>query len=141
MSVETTDNSDLIEEALNQACERALTRIGLQAERYAKEALTKQEAVKTGNLRDSIAFKVNESEKAVTVGTNVDYGIYVEYGTKKMPERPFIKPAATEHSEVYKNIVKSELKNIHGVSISEQITKKLRRIYCTKWRTGRSSFF
>lgn len=112
MSVETnvTDNSDLLETLLNTATERALTRIGLQAERYAKEALTKQKAVDTGRLRDSVAFAVDGS--SVAVGTNVEYGVYIEYGTQKMEKRPFIKPAATEHGEVYKNIVKDELKNV-----------------------------
>lgn len=112
MSVETnvTDNSDLLEALLNMATERALTRMGLQAERYAKEALTRQKAVDTSRLRDSVAFAVDGS--TVAVGTNVEYGVYIEYGTKKMAKRPFIKPAATEHSEVYKNIVKDELKNV-----------------------------
>lgn len=108
--IDVTDNSDLLETLLNTATERALTRIGLQAERYAKEALTKQKAVDTSRLRDSVTFAVDGS--TVVVGTNVEYGVYVEYGTKKMAKRPFIKPAATEHSEVYKNIVKDELKNV-----------------------------
>lgn len=47
-----------------------------------------------------------ENEKAVYIGTNVEYAAYVEFGTEKMAERPFLKPAATEHSEEYKRIAK-----------------------------------
>lgn len=103
MSVEYTDNSDEVLAALGGAMERALTRIGLQAERYAKEECP----VDTGNLRNSITNAVDD--KSAYVGTNVEYAPYVELGTSRAKAQPFIKPAATEHSDVYKRIVQDEL--------------------------------
>lgn len=51
-----------------------------------------------------------DEDKAVYVGTNVDYGPFVELDTSKMNAFPFLKPAATEHTDVYKRIVEDELK-------------------------------
>ena len=52
-----------------------------------------------------------ENEKAVYIGTNVEYAKPVELGTSKMAARPFLKPAATEHSEEYKRIMEAALKS------------------------------
>lgn len=102
-TIRITDNSDLVGEEFEQACERALTRIGLQAETYAKRECP----VDTGNLRNSITNAVDD--KSAYVGTNVEYAPYVELGTSRAKAQPFIKPAATEHSDVYKRIVQDEL--------------------------------
>lgn len=102
-TIRITDNSDLVGEEFQQACERALTRIGLQAETYAKRECP----VDTGNLRNSITNAVDD--KSAYVGTNVEYAPYVELGTSRAKAQPFIKPAATEHSDVYKRIVQDEL--------------------------------
>lgn len=49
--------------------------------------------VDTGNLRQSIAFDVDEDAKSTIVGTNVHYAPYVELGTVKMKAQPFLRPA------------------------------------------------
>lgn len=58
------------------------------------EAEAKQRApVDTGLLRNSIqAAQVAPFYWRVTVGAN--YGVYVEWGTRFMPARPFLLPAA-----------------------------------------------
>ena len=99
-------NGEEIGELFEQACERALTRIGLQGESFAK----KKCPVDTGNLRNSISNKVEMSEKSAYIGTNVEYAPYVELGTRKMAAQPFLAPAATEHSGVYKRIIEDEMK-------------------------------
>ena len=53
----------------------------------------------------------NAKEEAVYIGTNVEYAPYVEMGTQRTKAQPFIKPAATEHSEEYIRIAKSCLQN------------------------------
>lgn len=106
-TIRITDNSDLVGEEFEQACERALTRIGFQAETFAKEKCP----VDTGNLRNSISNKVQMSgENSVYIGTNVAYAQYVELGVRGRTGRPFIKPAASEHSDVYRRILEDELK-------------------------------
>jgi len=73
-----------------EAIRIALMRGALQIELAAKEMC----AVDTGRLRGSITTDKRYIQKfLVMVGTNVDYGPYVEFGTKKMDARPFLFPA------------------------------------------------
>lgn len=106
MSYSYKDNTDEVLRGLSDAMERALTRIGLEAEGYAK----KECPVDTGNLRNSITHEVVQSEKAVYIGTNVEYAAYVELGTVRTKAKPYLKPAATEHSTVYKRIMEEEMR-------------------------------
>lgn len=99
----TVDNTDAVKGGLKSAFARALERIGLQAEGYAKDLCP----VDTGNLRNSITH--TSDGKAAYIGTNVTYGKYVELGTVKMAARPYLRPAAADHAGTYRNIVKDEL--------------------------------
>jgi HK97 gp10 family phage protein len=105
MEIKFTDNSAEILKAFEQATERALEKIGLAAEGYAK----KLAPVDTGRLRNSISHEVDGQE--VYIGSNVEYAPYVELGTSKQKAQPFLKPAATEHSGTYRAILESEYKN------------------------------
>lgn len=53
----------------------------------------------------------DDAQKAVYVGTNVEYATYVHDGTKKMKPNRFIKNAVTKYKDEYKAIVERELKN------------------------------
>lgn len=53
--------------------------------------------VDTGTLRASIATEVKD--KTATVGTNVHYAAYVEYGTVKMKAQPYLRPALDENKD------------------------------------------
>lgn len=97
------DNSALVKDGLKSAFARALERIGLQAEGYAKDLCP----VDTGNLRNSITH--TSDGKAAYIGTNVEYAPYVELGTRRMAAQPYLKPAAANHTGTYANIVKDEL--------------------------------
>jgi len=56
------------------------------------EAMAKQSCpVDTGRLRASI--KYTPGILSCTVGTNVNYGPYVEFGTRRMAARAFLYPA------------------------------------------------
>ena len=103
------DNIPSIEAEVEAAVGRALEMIGLQAEKHAKEALTKQGAVDTGRLRNSVTHQVI-SETAVAVGTSVEYAPYIEFGTSKMNARPYIKPAVENYQNEYKIIIENELR-------------------------------
>lgn len=130
MKIKIIDNSDLVKEELQAACLRALEKCGLTAEGYAKMLCP----VDTGNLRNSITHQVQESEQAAYVGTNSEYGPYVELGTgiyypggRPTPwayqdakgnwhmtngqrAKPYLKPAVADHVSTYKGIIESELK-------------------------------
>lgn len=107
MNVEFTDNSKQVLSEFDQAIARALTRISMQAEGYAKDLCP----VDTGNLQNSITNAPDFEERAVYIGTNVEYAGYVELGTAKQPAQPYLKPAVADHAQTYKNIVDNEMKN------------------------------
>lgn len=54
---------------------------------------------------------LNASGIDVYVGSNVEYAAYVEMGTAKMKAQPYLKPAAANHAQTYRNIVEDEMKN------------------------------
>ena len=107
MSFSFKDNTNDVLFGLDTAIDRALARIGFQAEGYAKDLCP----VDTGRLRGSITNEVASEEKAVYIGTNVEYAPYVELGTSRQRAQPYLKPAAANHRRTYENILKDELKN------------------------------
>jgi len=109
MVVINKNNADLIAENIGNAIAVALEEIGLAAERYAKENLTKNKSVDTGRLRNSVTHAINMDEKAVYVGTNVEYGPYVELGTSRSRAKPYLQPAAEQHEKTYKAILKRHM--------------------------------
>jgi HK97 gp10 family phage protein len=76
--------SSEIEKALSQAVRKAAFMLEAEAKRLAP--------VDTGHLRNSIQTSA-EGMKA-TVGTNVEYAVFQEYGTHRQSGRPFMRPAA-----------------------------------------------
>lgn len=132
MSDTFVDNSEEVLKAFDDACLRALERCGLQAEGYAKDLCP----VDTGALRNSITHKVDPSEPAAYIGTNMSYAPYVEFGTghystvgggtskskwfyigddgkghvgMPMKAQPFLKPAVADHTQTYRNIINDEM--------------------------------
>lgn len=130
ISVDLTDNSPEVLEAMRQQAQVALEMCGLLAEGYAKLNITEQKAVDTGNLRNSITHKVDPDELACYVGTNVEYAPYIEFGTGEfsqtggrqtpwvykgsdgnfymttgMQPRPYLRPAINDHMDEYKQVI------------------------------------
>ena len=127
------DNSQAIFQELYNKTARALVRIGEQARGYAQDLCP----VDTGNLRNSITYRVDMADKSTTIGTVVEYGPYVEFGTGEFATvgvgrhtpwvyqdgngdwhwtrgniaQPFLKPAIANHGQTYMNIWEDELKN------------------------------
>lgn len=99
------DNRREVAEAIDKAVAAALEEMGLACEGYAKLACP----VDTGRLRSSITHMTKPSDDAVYVGTNVEYGPCVELGTVHMEARPFLKPAAADHADVYREILRRRL--------------------------------
>lgn len=106
MAIKFTNNLPLFQSAYQKALQNGLDAIGMTAETHAK----KDAPVDTGRLRNSITYAVDTGEKAVYIGTNVEYAPYVELGTSRQKAQPFLRPAATEHSEQYKRIMEAALK-------------------------------
>lgn len=100
-----TDNTEQVTQGIKAAINVALEKIGLLAEGYAQMKCP----VDTDNLRASITHVVSEGEKAVYIGTNVEYAPYVELGTSKQKAQPYLRPAATEHVNQYRQVLKNTL--------------------------------
>ena len=51
--------------------------------------------IDTGVLVKSIMSETHRSQNSIEtrVGTNIDYGLYLELGTEKMAPRPWLRPA------------------------------------------------
>lgn len=99
------DNRREVAEAIDKAVASALEEMGLACEGYAKLACP----VDTGRLRSSITHMTKPSDDAVYVGTNVEYGPCVELGTVHMEARPFLKPAAADHADAYRAILRRHM--------------------------------
>lgn len=131
-----TDNTADILRRLGDAKERALERMGMQGEGYAKDLVP----VDTGALRNTITHKVDPAADEVYIGSNSKYAAYVETGTgegydgslggagrptpwvyqdekgdwhhtRGQDPQPFLRPAVTDHMGTYRNILKDELEN------------------------------
>ena len=132
-SFEFINNVPKVLKDFDEACIRALTRMGMQGRDYASDLAPIAED-NGGTLAQSIDFTVDEENKECYVGTPKEYGIYVEMGTgmyvdegRKTPwvykdektgewvttrgqkAQPYLKPAITDHIDTYKNIVKDEM--------------------------------
>lgn len=83
MSADITinDNTAQTLRDLADAIEAGLEAIGQQAASHAKTTITQAGRVDTGALRNSVESLVEPGEKAVYIGTNIEYAIYHEYGT------------------------------------------------------------
>lgn len=136
MDVHFTDNSGEVRRNFQEVLEKALIEMGIEAEAHAKEIITAKGAVDTGRLRNSITFAIGgesanissysadrgeggtysgtapkRNMPCVYVGTNVDYAVWIETGTSRMAERPFIRPAVEDFRDEYKEILENNLKN------------------------------
>lgn len=97
---------------LKQKKAQALEVIGGKAETYAKKLCPVGTPESTGikgyiggTLRNSITHQQYDEDTEV-IGSNVEYAPYVELGTRKMKARPYLRPAAEDHTTEYKAVVK-----------------------------------
>lgn len=102
------DGSDEFERRLRAAVARSLEEIGLAAEGYAKRRCP----VDTGRLRGSITHEAEAIAHGgkVAVGADVEYAAYVELGTRRQKAQPYLRPAANDHKDEYREILKKNLK-------------------------------
>lgn len=114
------DNSEEMVEYMQQQLETALMTIGQKAEDFAKG----DTPVDTGRLRNSINWATNTGsgdgddapkgtpEKGtVYIGTNVEYGVYVEYGDMKhkVGKKHFLRDAMADNGDYFKELIRAAL--------------------------------
>ena len=107
MIVKLLDNSQQVLYALQGAQYKALDTVGYAAESNVKLLVP----VDTGRLKGSIGHYVDD--KSVIIGTNVEYGEYVE--TNDNARHPnggqahFLRDGITKHQSEYKEMFKQAL--------------------------------
>lgn len=105
IDVKITDNHDKVIQALQQQAREALEAIGQQAVKNAKSTVP----VDTGNLKNSLTYDVSDGN--VKVGTDVEYGKYVELGSvHNHSASHFLLNAMQGHVGEYKKTIESNLK-------------------------------
>lgn len=125
VTVKFDDNSPQVLAALKKATNRGLLACGEKAVKYARDELARPKPHKSGpvrpniitkNLYNSLDYDVQTKgrEEEAIIGVKkgkADYASYVELGTRKSWAYPFLKPAATQHTGEYKQILADSLKN------------------------------
>ena len=99
-----------VQSAKDRAIEKFLTEAGLHlAGESQRELENNPRRIDTGNLRNSITSQVETAERAVYVGTNVEYGIYVHEGTMYMAANRFLKNAFERNESQIQAKAKADL--------------------------------
>lgn len=58
-----------------------------------------------GDLMRSIAYEMSPDRQAAFVGTNLDYGFFLEIGTKTMAARPYLRATMMKEQDTISKIV------------------------------------
>ena len=130
------DNSEAVKRELERAAIRGLIKASMLVEGQAVLLAP----VDKGGLRDSIGYKVDESELVAYIGTNCEYAIYVEFGvgefaengngrkggwvyktpngevrfTYGMPPQPYLRPAFRRNQKAIRDILADCLRELGG---------------------------
>lgn len=105
------DNSDVFLNEFDKKAESVLTEIGIHLTTESQDELENNpRRIDTGNLRNSISNRYVGEEKAVYIGTNVEYGVYVHEGTVKMSPNKFLRNAVERNLDQIQDLIKNELK-------------------------------
>lgn len=105
IDVKITDNHDKFIQALQQQLHDAFEEIGKQAVANAKSTVP----VNTGNLKNSIDYSVSDDD--VKIGTDVEYGKYVEFGSiHNHTASHFLLNAMQNNISEYKQTIENYLK-------------------------------
>ena len=101
-----TNNTQQFLDELREKKESALEAVGQAAETYAKLNLENDpRRVDTGTLRGSIGH-ASADEDTMCVGTDIEYAIYVELGTRRMSPSHYLKRSVQDHADEYMNVIK-----------------------------------
>ena len=71
--IQFTDNSEEFKTELERKVKKALEAMGMTAEKHAKEIITKESRIDTGNMRNSVTHTVKGN--TAYVGTNNEYAV------------------------------------------------------------------
>lgn len=103
-TAKSTNNLPRLSTQIEKALSQLIRKTGFSIEARAKTLCP----VDTGRLRNSITTRIDGPLK-VTVGTNVEYAQYQEFGTRHQKGKPFMTPAVdAEMKEFQKGLAQIE---------------------------------
>lgn len=112
MTVKFTDNSQQALNRLQHGIQSALSKIGAAAVGHIRDNMDAYPIYDTGDLRRSYDFEADPEGKKVTIGSKgINYAVFNELGTAKMPARPHLAPALKDNIDEYQSIVTNEIKS------------------------------
>lgn len=81
---------------------------GIYVEGKAIEEITNLDAIETGRLKNSITHETDRNKLSVSIGTNVEYAPYVEFGLGKgnRTPKPFMRNALLKSEDKIIEILK-----------------------------------
>ena len=93
---------------LGAAVAEAVRKTTLDIEAEAKRLVP----VRTGTLRRSIHSTFENGGRTGRVGPSVDYGVYVEFGSRGRAARPYMRPAAERSARSLADNVRGAIRDI-----------------------------
>lgn len=125
MSVKFTSYKNEVMADFRRRRSRALEMCGGTGEKNAKEHITKNRSIISGNLRNGITHQPR-GEDSVAIGSQTEYAPFVELGHNQQPGRyvpaikkrlkashvaakPFLRPAIEQHVDEYTKIIETEM--------------------------------
>jgi hypothetical protein len=69
-----------------------------------------------GTLQKSVAWEIDEENLTGLVGTNLKYGLWLEFGTKIMKARPWLLPAFKKNADKILKMYRAIRKNQQGAA-------------------------
>ena len=100
-----------LEPVTRSALERGVGRAGENVVSHAKRFVRTD----THELQRSINSNTESTTNGATakIGTNVEHGIYNEFGTSKMSAQPFLQPALQSNKKHARKIIMTEIAKAH----------------------------
>lgn len=95
----------------------ALDFAALLVERRAKQIVVEKDIIDTGNLLGSIFVDPEKGAVSRSIVSGAEYSVYNEFGTVKMPARPYMRPALDESAD--------EISRIFGGAVTTTLAAAL----------------
>lgn len=96
-----------VSEKVTRSAQREVKRSALNIEGGAKNRVP----VDTGRLRNSIGHETSLDELSATIGSNVEYAPFVEFGTRGRTAKPYLFPAFEEERPKFLARLRSAVKD------------------------------
>ena len=116
-SINLTGKSNLgtLSRDIAEIVDRVLHKGAFDVEAEGKAIAQKKKIVDTGALINSIRVKDSSKFLYYSIGPNVSYAIYQEFGTRRQSARPFMRPALSKNRRPITDAVKEAIERAGSI--------------------------